>query len=126
MAPKPEKQKALAELAIEVLEELKAVDVVRLDVRHLTSLMDTMIVASGRSDRHLRAISHALVDRCKAAGFPVASREGEDGGEWILVDLIDVLVHIMLPRTREFYELEKLWNIAMPVGDADRDHIGLG
>ena len=123
MGSKPDKQEALADLVLEVLDDMKAIDVVRLDVRHLTTLMDDMIVASGRSDRHVRAIAQALVVRCKEKGYPIASREGEEGGEWVLVDLMDVLVHIMLPKTREFYELEKLWDISVPAGNADRDRI---
>ena len=105
------------------LEELKATDVVSLDVRHLTSLLDVMIVASGRSDRHVRAIADALAEHCKSAGIHVASREGHEAGEWILVDLIDVVVHVMLPKTRSFYELEKLWDISRPADDANRDRL---
>lgn len=113
----------IADLAIEALEDLKAIDVQRLDVRHLTSMMDYMIVASGRSDRHVRAIADALVERCKARGVKILGQEGQESGEWILVDLTDVVVHVMLPKTRAFYEIEKLWEIARP--DADRTHLGV-
>ena len=120
MGPEHKSADAIADIATGVMEDMKAAEVVRLDVRHLTSLMDYMIVASGRSDRHVRAIADALVERCKSDGVPVASVEGQASGEWILVDLIDVVVHVMLPKVRDFYELEKLWKIARPEDDADR------
>jgi ribosome-associated protein len=101
-----------AELALKVLDDLKAQSVVQLDVRHLTSMTDTMIIASGRSDRHVRSIAQALVEAAKAAGYAPLGVEGEGSGEWVLVDLGDVVTHVMLPRAREFYSLEKLWDIA--------------
>lgn len=106
--------KAIAAKVVSVLEDMKANDIVAIDVRHLTSITDAMIVASGRSDRHVRAISEALVQRCKAAGIEPLGVEGTAGGEWILIDLADAIVHVMLPRTRSFYEIEKLWDIAQP------------
>ena len=126
MAPKRLSSAKIADLAIAVLEDMKATDIVRLDVRHLTSLMDYMIVASGRSDRHVRAVADALVEKCKAAGVEIVGREGQEAGEWILIDLVDVVVHVMLPRTRDFYELERLWDISRPAADADRDRLGIG
>ncbi len=123
MAPEQDKAKKIVSLAEQVLEDMKATDVVTLDVRHLTSLMDCMIVASGRSDRHVRATADAIVEKCKEAGIAVASREGADAGEWILIDLFDVVVHVMLPKIRDFYELEKLWEIARPEPDADRPRL---
>jgi ribosome-associated protein len=104
----------LTEKIVSVLEDMKANDIVTIDVRHLTSITDAMIIASGRSDRHVRAISDALVERCKAAGFEPLGVEGTEGGEWILIDLADAIVHVMLPRTRSFYEIEKLWDISRP------------
>ncbi|HVS25674.1 MAG TPA: ribosome silencing factor [Gammaproteobacteria bacterium] len=94
------------------LDDLKALDVSVLDVRHLTTVTDTMIVACGRSDRHVRAIAGAVVDKCKREGYRPIGVEGEKSGEWVLVDLGDVVVHVMLPRTREFYSLEKLWTLS--------------
>lgn len=132
MAPKQDKSAKqdgsgrIADLAVTVLEDMKASEIVRLDVRHLTSMMDYMIIASGRSDRHVRAVAEALVERCKAANVPIVGQEGQESGEWILVDLVDVVVHVMLPRTRDFYELEKLWDISRPPDDADRDNFGIG
>jgi ribosome-associated protein len=85
--------------------------VVALDVRHLTSVTDTMVVASGRSDRHVRALADTVVETCAKAGVHALGVEGQKSGEWVLVDLGDVVVHVMLPRVREFYNLEKLWDI---------------
>ena len=105
------KQPALVDLVLEVLDDLKAQSVLRLDVRHLTSMTDAMIIASGRSDRHVRSIAQALLERCKEAGFEPLGVEGQETGEWVLVDLGEVIVHVMLPKTRDFYSLEKLWDI---------------
>lgn len=109
---------AAADFVVGVLDDLKAEDVQVLDVRHLTSIMDIMIVASGRSDRHVRAVADALVERCDEAGLTLLGIEGREGGEWVLVDLADVVVHIMLPRVRAFYEIEKLWDISEVDGEA--------
>ena len=94
------------------LDDLKALDVTVLDVRHLTTVTDTMVVACGRSDRHVRAIAAAVVDKCKKEGHRPIGVEGEKVGDWVLVDLGDVVVHVMLPRAREFYNLEKLWTLS--------------
>jgi ribosome-associated protein len=88
---------------------MKAVNIKVLDVRGLTDVADTMIVASGTSDRHVRAIAESVVMQAKAAGRRPLGTEGKQDGEWVLVDLQDVLVHVMLPRIREFYALEQLW-----------------
>ena len=106
--------KAIATKVVGILEDMKANDIVEIDVRHLTSITDAMIIASGRSDRHVRAISDAVVERCKAAGIAPLGVEGTESGEWILIDLAHAIVHVMLPRTRSFYEIEKLWDIAQP------------
>lgn len=103
---------AVSELVLAVLDDMKAQSTTRLDVRHLTSMTDEMVIASGRSDRHVRAIAQALLERCKAVGFEPIGVEGFESGEWVLVDLGDVVVHIMLPKVRDFYSLEKLWGIA--------------
>jgi ribosome-associated protein len=108
----------LADLVTTVLAELTAPSVVSLDVRHLTSMTDVMVIASGRSDRHVRAVAQTLLERCKQAGFEPLGIEGEAAGEWVLVDLGDVIVHVMQPKAREFYSLEKLWDIA-PRQDAN-------
>jgi ribosome-associated protein len=108
------------QIAAAALDDLKAMNITVLDVRHLTSVTDTMIVAAGRSDRHVRSIADAVVERCKDAGIVPIGVEGQDAGEWILVDLGDVVVHVMLPRVREFYNLERLWDIAAQEGVAER------
>ena len=112
--------KSLEQVVAGALDDLKAVDVHVLDVRHLTTVTDTMVVASGRSDRHVRAIASAVVEQCKHAGFRPIGVEGERSGEWVLVDLADLVVHVMLPRVREFYNLEKLWDMPARAEDAER------
>jgi ribosome-associated protein len=101
----------LVELVLQVLNDLKAEAIVRLDVRHLTSVTDAMIIANGRSSRHVRAVAEAVVQKCKDNGHRPLGIEGAVGAEWVLVDLADVVVHVMLPKVRDFYELEKLWDI---------------
>ena len=96
------------------LADMKAVDVRVLDVRGTSDVTDYMVVASGTSDRHLRAVADRVVQMAKAAGHRPLGVEGEEQGEWVLVDLPDVMVHILLPRTREFYQLEQLWEPVAP------------
>ncbi len=94
------------------LDEMKAVNVKVLDVHKLTDITDTMIIATGNSDRHVRSIADRVVEHAKKSGFRPMGVEGERDGEWVLVDLHDVIVHIMLPRVREFYRLENLWDVS--------------
>jgi len=96
------------------LADMKAVDVRVLDVRGVSDVADFMVIASGMSDRHLRSIADRVVQMVKAAGQRPLGVEGERQGEWVLVDLPDVMVHVMLPRTREFYQLERLWDVPRP------------
>lgn len=100
----------LQQAVTSALEDMKAVNVRVLDVRTLTDIVDTMVIASGNSDRHVRSIAERVVEKAKAAGFRPLGTEGDRDGEWVLVDLQDVLVHVMLPRVREFYGLERLWD----------------
>ncbi|MEM1439077.1 MAG: ribosome silencing factor [Pseudomonadota bacterium] len=102
---------ALAETVVAALEDAKAQDIRLIDVRHLTSMTDYMVVASGTSDRHVKSVASSVVDTLKAAGRRPLGVEGENDGEWVLVDLQDALVHVMLPRIRDFYNLEKLWDL---------------
>lgn len=104
----------LKDLAIKSLEELKAQDVVILDVKGKASFTDFMIIASGTSDRHLKAMANQVHIDAKAAGNPPLSTEGDDTRNWVLVDLGDVIVHLMRPEVRDMYELEKLWSIGSP------------
>jgi ribosome-associated protein len=99
----------LRDVVLAALSELKAVNVKALDVRGLTDITDTMVVASGTSDRHVKSIAERVTQRCKEAGFRPYGIEGERDGEWVLLDLHDIVLHVMLPRVREFYALEKLW-----------------
>ncbi len=101
----------LADIVCEALDDLKAADIRNLDVRHLTSVTDFMVIASGRSDRHVRALADTVLERCKALDCRPLGVEGQSSGEWVLLDLGDVVVHVMLPRVRDFYNLEKLWEI---------------
>jgi ribosome-associated protein len=99
----------LLELAQTSLEDLKARDVRVFDVREMTSVTDYFLLASGTSDRHVRSLSDKLIQSVKQAGQLPLGIEGQDAGEWVLIDLNDVVVHVMQPRTREFYKLEDLW-----------------
>ena len=108
---------ALTDLIVDVLDDGKAKDIVRLDVRDMTSVTDYMVVASGTSNRHVKALVDNVAEKAKAAGHRPIGIEGAEGGEWVLLDLQDSLLHVMLPKVREFYNLEKLWSIS-PSGDA--------
>jgi ribosome-associated protein len=101
----------LLELAQTSLEDLKARDVRVFDVREMTSVTDYFLLASGTSDRHVRSLSDKLVQNVKQAGQRPLGVEGQEAGEWILIDLNDVIVHVMQSRTREFYKLEDLWSL---------------
>lgn len=106
--------KELRELVVAALEDMKAVDVRVLDVRGMTALTDCMVIASGTSDRHVKSLARAVQDRARAAGVKPMGVEGEEAGEWVLIDLCDVVVHVMRPQTRDFYNLEKLWSVEVP------------
>ncbi len=104
---------ALKKLVIGALEEIKGQDIVCLDVKHLTSVADYMIVVTGTSNRHLKSLAEEVSKQAKEAGHPVLGREGEDQqAEWILLDLGDIIVHIMLAPTRKLYDLEALWSMS--------------
>ncbi|HYP80452.1 MAG TPA: ribosome silencing factor, partial [Steroidobacteraceae bacterium] len=102
---RPPARAALVKTVAAALDDMKAVNVKVLDVRPVTDVSDCMVLASGNSDRHVRSIADRVVERAKAAGFRPIGVEGERDGEWVLVDLNDVIVHVMLPRVREFYGL---------------------
>lgn len=107
----------LVSLVRTALEDLKARDITVLDLRGQSSLMDVMVIATGTSDRHVRSLAGTVMRKAKQAGVRVRGSEGEREGEWVLVDLNDVVVHIMLPQVREFYNLEKLWEVG-PIENA--------
>lgn len=106
----------LKELVVAALEAVKGRDIQVLDVRDLTDVADYMVVASGASNRQVKALANEVIEKCKAAGCRPLGVEGELHGEWVLVDMGDVVVHIMLPQVRAFYNLEKLWNIPSSQG----------
>lgn len=98
-------------LALQALEDLKAENIVVMDVRGIASFTDDIIVCSGNSKQHVRSIAENLITTAKKAGHQPIGVEGAEIGEWVLVDLANVVVHIMLPATRLYYQLEKLWSI---------------
>jgi ribosome-associated protein len=110
------------------LDDMKAVNVKVMDVRGLTDIADIMVVASGNSDRHVRSIADRVIEKAKESGVRPLGVEGAREGEWVLVDLQDIVVHVMLPRVREFYSLERMWEtepapavaVAVPVSAAPR------
>ncbi|WP_025916633.1 ribosome silencing factor [Herminiimonas sp. CN] len=101
--------KKLQTLVIDALEDVKAQDINVFDTVHLTSLFDRIVIASGTSNRQTKALAASVRDKVKAAGGEVLSMEGEDTGEWVLVDLGDIIVHIMQPTIRAYYRLEEIW-----------------
>jgi ribosome-associated protein len=99
----------LQQTAVNALEDIKARDITVLDVRKLTSLYDTLIVASGESARQVKALANNVRDKLKDAGAHIIGVEGEETGEWVLVDAGDIVVHVMQPAIRAYYNLEELW-----------------
>lgn len=108
---------ALKDVVLASLEDMKAVDPVVLDVRGKTGITDIMVVASGNSGRHVKSIADRVVADAREQGVRALGVEGEDSAEWVLVDLGDVVVHVMGASTRELYRLERIWGI----DDADSD-----
>lgn len=108
----------LKETIVNALENVKAQDISILDVRERTSVTDYMILASGTSSRHVRALAESVASEAKSKGVRPAQVEGGDVSDWLLVDLGDVVVHVMMPASREFYDLERLWRDAPTLGAA--------
>ena len=98
------------ELVLAALEDLKGRDINCIDVRPLTQITDYMVIATGTSNTHIKALSDTLITRCKSAGLNLVGVEGRQYAEWVLVDAEDIIVHIMTAPTRELYNLEELWN----------------
>jgi ribosome-associated protein len=104
---------SLKAVVSDTLDDMKALEVKYLDVRGLTDIADFMVIASGTSDRHVRSIAQRVVEKAKEAGFRPHGVEGQADGDWVLIDLNEMIVHVMLPRVREFYGLEKLWDMTV-------------
>jgi ribosome-associated protein len=113
---------SLQQLAVDALDDLKAQNIQVIDVRGKTAITDVMIVASGSSDRHVKALADNVLAKAKDAGVRPLGVEGERDAEWVLVDLNDVIVHVMLPRVRDFYNLEGLWGMEESLSAQDRAH----
>jgi iojap-related protein len=108
----------LRKRVVAALEDLKAKDVREIDVRGKTSIADILFIASGTSARHVKSIADEVVKFAKEAGVMPLGVEGQTEAEWVLVDLGDIIVHVMLPRIREFYGLERLWTVGDDAPDA--------
>jgi ribosome-associated protein len=104
----------LRKLVMTALEDLKAEDIVEMDVHDKTSVTDYVVIASGTSNRHVKSIADNVVTEAKQAGYRPLGIEGENEAEWVLVDLGDVVVHVMQPAVRDFYDLESLWQVGLP------------
>lgn len=101
---------SLKDAVVDALEDIKAFDITVMDVRKLTSMTSYMIVASGNSTRQCKAIADNVREKLKAKGAHLRGTEGEKDGEWVLVDLDEIIVHIMVPTTRAYYNIEQLWS----------------
>ncbi|WP_271198122.1 ribosome silencing factor [Pseudomonas turukhanskensis] len=99
----------LVKLAVFALEDVKAQDITTIDVRGKTSITDFMVIASGTSNRHVKSLVDNVLEKVKEKGVRPLGSEGLDTGEWALLDLGDIVVHVMLPTARQFYDLERLW-----------------
>ena len=98
-------------LVINALQEVKAQKIIKLDVRNITTVTDFMIIASGTSTRHIKALADKVLKKSREAGYRPIGIEGQKGSEWVLIDLDTILVHLMLPQVRDFYNLERLWSL---------------
>ena len=110
---------AVKDLAEAALDDLKAVNIEVLDVSALTDVMEYLVVASGTSNRHVKSLADNVIVAAKKAGMQPLGVEGQDTGEWVLVDLGGVVVHVMLPATRAFYDIERLWSLDAPARRED-------
>lgn len=116
----------LKKIALDALHDLKAIDLIVIDVHEITTLADIMIICSGRSNRHVKSLAENLVIQAKKNHVTYLKTEGEKEGEWVIVDLGDVIVHIMLPATRSFYNLEDLWEPIQALREPNHAHSSSG
>ena len=119
IAANNEHLEAMKLAVIDAIEDIKGFDITVMDVRKLTSMTNYMIVASANSSRQAKAVADNVREKLKEKGFAIRGTEGEKEGEWVLVDLDDIVVHIMVPATRAYYNLEQLWGEA----ESRRSHI---
>jgi ribosome-associated protein len=119
IASNNEHLEAMKLAVIDAIEDIKGFDITVMDVRKLTSMTNYMIVASANSSRQAKAVADNVREKLKEKGFAIRGTEGEKEGEWVLVDLDDIVVHIMVPATRAYYNLEQLWGEA----ESRRSHI---
>jgi len=117
------KIKELLDITLAALDDVKAVDVVVFEVSKLTTISDYMVIASGRSKRQVAALADSVVEAAKKFGTQPLGVEGKTEGEWVLVDLGDIIVHVMYPETREYYQLEKLWSSAEDRKEDQSEHV---
>ncbi len=110
----------IQQLVLSALEDAKAQSVISIDVRTVTDITDYMVIASGTSSRHVKSVADRVASTLRDAGAKPLGREGEDEGEWVLVDFGDVILHVMQPAIREHYQLEKLWGFGP--GDEKASH----
>ena len=101
----------LKHLVIEALDDLKGINIVDLNVVDLTDVMDYLVIASGTSNRHVKSLAENVLTKAREQGYRPLGVEGQESAEWVLVDFGDVVVHVMLPATRDFYDLERLWSL---------------
>lgn len=119
IAPNPDYLEAMKLAVVDAIEDIKGFDISVMDVRKLTSMTNYMIVASANSSRQAKAVADNVREKLKEKGYAIRGTEGEKEGEWVLVDLDDIVVHIMVPATRAYYNLEQLWGEA----ESRRSHI---
>mgnify|MGYP000029413305 FL=1 len=105
------KLEQLHHLVVEALDDLKAKDIVTLDVREMTGMTDHMVICTGTSSRHVKSLAANVASDAKKQGVMPLGVEGDNGSDWVLVDFGDIVVHVMMTEAREFYELEKLWSV---------------
>lgn len=116
----PNPSAATIALVERALDDMKADDVMVIDLRGRTSLADAMIIATGRVNRHVSAISDSIADALKSAGTPALRIEGQPACDWVLIDTGDIIVHVFRPEVRQFYNLEKMWGADRPTEQSEQ------